>query len=60
MVTVSNPFSNPRAAPDHYSINVRCLDDVDLSSVTYEVVQFDGRHWEDAVAALNRTLATDR
>ena len=55
-----HPFSNPRAAPDHYSINVRCLDDVDLSSVTYEVVQFDGRHWEDAVAALNRTLATDR
>lgn len=54
-----HPFSNPRAAPDHYSINVRCLDDVDLSTVTYEVLQFDGRHWEEAVTALNQQLATN-
>lgn len=51
-----HPFSNPRAAPDHYTINVRCLDDVDLSSATFEVVKFDGRNWEAAVAALNQTL----
>ena len=53
-----HPFSNPRAAPDHYSINVRCLDDVDLANAAYEVVQFDGRNWEAAVAALNQKLAT--
>lgn len=54
-----HPFSNPRAAPDHYSINVRCLDDFDLGTAAYEVVPFDGRNWEDAVAALNRKLATN-
>lgn len=53
-----HPFSNPRAAPGQYSINVRCLDDFDLTTASYEVVKFDGRNWEAAVAALNRKLAT--
>ncbi|MEZ5452828.1 MAG: GFA family protein [Thiothrix sp.] len=53
-----HPFSNPRAAPDQYSINVRCLDEFDLTTASYEVVKFDGRNWEAAVEALNRKLAT--
>ena len=47
-------FSNPRAAPKMYSINVRCLDDFELDSEEYEVVDFDGRKWESAVAKLNK------
>jgi hypothetical protein len=37
-------FYRPRANPDHYMVNARCLDDVDLS--TLERVLFDGRSWE--------------
>ncbi len=55
-----HPFSNPRAAPDMYSINVRCLDDFDLEAEEYELIRFDGRNWEEAVASLNRQLNSDR
>ena len=51
-----HPFSNPRAAPQMYSVNVRCLDDFDLESETYQIVRFDGRNWEQAVARLNAEL----
>jgi len=51
-----HPFSNPRAAPEMVSINVRCLDDFELESEEYEVVNFDGRNWESAVAKLNEQL----
>lgn len=37
-------FYVPRSHPDGYSINVRCLDDVDLDDV--EVQPFDGRDWD--------------
>lgn len=47
-----HPFSNPRIAPDKVSVNVRCLDDFDLTTEHYEVVPFDGRNWEEAVAKL--------
>ncbi len=50
-------FSHPRAAPDMVSINVRALDDFDLQGASYEVIEFDGRNWEQAVAALNTKLA---
>ena len=30
----------PRAAPDHYSVNVACLDGVDMASL--KINQFDG------------------
>ncbi len=49
-------FSNPRAAPNMYSINVRCLDDFDVEVEEYEVVKFDGRNWEEAVKKLNEQL----
>jgi hypothetical protein len=44
-----HPFSNPRAAPAMYSINVRCLDDVDLEKMNLEIKRFDGRNWEEAI-----------
>ena len=47
-----HPFSNPRSAPDLYSINVRCLDDLDLGEAGIEVKQFDGRNYEQALEEL--------
>jgi hypothetical protein len=44
-----HPFSWPRAAPDQYTINVRCLDDYDVALESPEVALFDGRDWERAV-----------
>jgi hypothetical protein len=43
-------FTRPRSAPHLYTINVRVLDDFDLSQV--ETVPFDGRNWEQAVYQL--------
>lgn len=48
-----HPFSNPRIDPDMYSINVRCLDDFDMETESYEMVNFDGRNWEESVERLN-------
>ena len=45
-------FTRPRAAPDLYTVNVRCLDDFDLSKEKVEVVEFDGRNWEKSVGQL--------
>ena len=39
-------FSNPRLAPAMWVINLRCVDDVDLTSLPRQ--QFDGQHWEQA------------
>ncbi len=50
------PFSNPRAAPDMYSINVRCLDDFDLETEAYEIIKFNGKNWEEAVSLLNEQI----
>lgn len=44
-----HPFSNPRAAPEMYSINLRCLDDYWNVISSIEIKLFDGQHWEDAV-----------
>lgn len=44
-------FSNPRAAPDAYTINLRCLDEFPAIMQTIEIIQFDGRHWDEANAA---------
>jgi hypothetical protein len=37
-------FYRPRAKPENYMINVRCLEGVDLDSL--ERVQFDGLSWD--------------
>ena len=40
-------FYTPRSDPDKVDVNVRCLDDVDLSAL--EPQRFDGKHWEEAI-----------
>lgn len=47
-----HPFSNPRAAPEVYSVNVHCLDDFDTTQDDIEVRSFDGKHWEAAIKDL--------
>ena len=42
-------FYTPRSDPDKVDVNVRCLDDVDLSKL--ELLLFDGKHWEEAIAS---------
>ena len=42
-----HPFYIPRSDPDKIDVNVRCLDDVDIASLT--IGRFDGRHWEEAM-----------
>ncbi len=44
-----HPFSNPRAAPDMYSINIRCLDDYEGEKNNIAIRTFDGRNWEEAI-----------
>lgn len=44
------PFYTPRSHPDQIDVNVRCLDDVDLSSL--KVTFFDGRRWEENVSKI--------
>ncbi len=51
-----HPFSHPRAAPQMVSINVRCLDNFELAANLYELIEFDGRNWEQAVASLKAQL----
>ena|SRR5687768_3544219 len=49
-------FRRPRSNPAAYAVNVRCLDDFDLDTASYEVSVFDGRNWEAAQEArLNAT-----
>ena len=43
-------FYVPRSHPDGYSINYRCLDPLDFTSVVTS--EFDGKHWEDSVGEL--------
>jgi hypothetical protein len=45
-------FYVPRSNPDGYSINVRCLDPGTIAKVS--VSAFDGQHWENSAAALDR------
>jgi len=44
-----HPFCRPRLDPGRWAVNVRCLENVDLSSLP--VRSFDGEHWEDAAKA---------
>lgn len=46
-----HPFSRPRFDPEMVSINVRCLDDFDAQTADFELRLFDGKNWEQAVAA---------
>ena len=42
-------FYTPRSRPDGFSVNVRCLEGVDLGSLHPSL--FDGQHWEEFMAA---------
>ena len=42
-------FYTPRSAPNGISVNVRCLDGVDVDAVKPRL--FDGRNWEEAMRA---------
>jgi hypothetical protein len=42
-------FYTPRSDPNKVSVNVRCLDGVDLSRLTPR--EFDGQNWEEAMRA---------
>jgi len=46
-----HPFHRPRTNPDTVSVNVRCLEGIDLEHPTWEVRRFDGQNWEQAAAA---------
>ena len=43
-------FYIPRSDPDKIDVNVRCLDNIDLSTI--KVHPFDGQNWEDAIDGL--------
>jgi hypothetical protein len=40
-------FYVPRSDPEKIDVNVRCLDGVDVASITLR--RFDGRNWEGAI-----------
>ena len=42
-----HPFYVPRSDPDKIDVNVRCLDNVDLTAIKPK--PFDGRNWEAAM-----------
>ena len=44
-----HPFTRPRLNPSIWVVNVRCLDEVDLTSLA--VHPFDGEHWDEAAKA---------
>ena len=44
-----HPFYNPRTDPQSYSVNARCLDDYDPTTMLPRRT-FDGQHWEAAFA----------
>lgn len=48
-----HPFSRPRIDPRIWVVNLRCVHEIDLSSV--RVSLFDGRNWESAAKALLET-----
>jgi hypothetical protein len=46
-------FYQPRSHPDAWSVNANCLD----QPVELAIEKFDGRHWEQAKAALDDSQA---
>lgn len=44
-----HPLTRPRLDPSIWVVNVRCLDDIDLTSLA--VHPFDGEHWDEAAKA---------
>ena len=49
-------FSRPRIAPKKWVVNIRCIDDIDMSKL--KVHTFDGQHWEEAAKQFMQHRAT--
>lgn len=45
-----HPFYTPRSHPDRVSVNVRCLEEVELEAL--EIEPFDGQNWEKEVGEI--------
>jgi len=43
-----HPFYVPRSDPDKIDVNVRCIDGIDLTTISAK--PFDGRNWEASMA----------
>ncbi len=39
-------FTQPRVSTEHYSINLRCVPEVDLDKL--QLIKFDGINWEES------------
>ncbi len=46
-------FYVPRSHPDGYSVNVRCLDESQIKSITIQ--KFDGKNWEENIDQIRMT-----
>ena len=44
------PFYVPRSHPDGYSVNARCIDDIDIDDLDIE--PFDGQNWEASIDSI--------
>lgn len=49
-----HPFYVPRSNPDMIDVNVRCLDDIDLTAIV--PMPFDGKNWESDFEAKKHLL----
>ncbi len=47
-----HPFSMPRTAPEMYSININCLDEIDVLLLEVKINKFDGQNWEESFEKL--------
>jgi hypothetical protein len=45
-----HPFYTPRSHPNDVDVNVRCIDDVDLTRL--HIAPFDGKNWEQAAPSI--------
>lgn len=50
-----HPFSRSRVDPGMYSININCLDDYDSCSLDINIMEFDGKNWEEAFKNLKNS-----
>ena len=50
-------FGQPRSAPDTINVNIQCLESTP-DDAGFDFVYFDGQHWEEGVAELNRAMAS--
>jgi len=51
-----NPFGHPRIDPAKWVVNLRCVDDINISGLT--LYAFDGEHWEAAAQNLLQARST--